>query len=162
MGNPINISDMKTDQEMDGKGYVHWKSWQETYAGLMAPQYLERLTLEKCTAWAHQWPQNTLVLKSDDQVIGFSCFGQSQDPASQNVGEVIALYLLAEHQGQGLGLELMKATMDRLADKRQVILWVIENNERAIRFYQGYGFRLDGGDRAEPFGRALRMVFERD
>ena len=161
MGNPINISIMKTDQEMDGKGYAHWKSWQETYAGLIAPQYLEKLTLEKCMAWAHQWPQNTLVLKIDDQVIGFSCYGQSQDPDFQDAGEVIALYLLAEHQDQGLGLKLMRATMDKLADKRQVILWVLESNKKAIRFYQDYGFRLDGGDRTEPFGRALRMVYEK-
>ena len=28
------IKSMQTVDEIDGKGYVHYKSWQETYAGL--------------------------------------------------------------------------------------------------------------------------------
>ena len=27
----ISIIPMTTSEDMDGKGYVHWKSWHETY-----------------------------------------------------------------------------------------------------------------------------------
>ena len=44
----LKIREM-TPQDADGKGYVHWKSWQETYAGLVDADYLSsRMTLEKC------------------------------------------------------------------------------------------------------------------
>jgi ribosomal protein S18 acetylase RimI-like enzyme len=148
---------MKTDEEMDGKGYVHWKSWQETYAGLMPQACLDKLSLEQTVSWAHSWPQNTLVLKKNDQVIGFSCFGESHDPDLGQAGEVIALYLLRAFQGQGLGLQLMKATMAELADRPQVILWVLKGNEKAIRFYRRYGFEFDGTERTKAHGTELRM-----
>lgn len=32
---PYKIRPMETETEMDGKGYVHYKSWQETYPGLV-------------------------------------------------------------------------------------------------------------------------------
>ena len=31
---------METEAEMDGKGYVHYQSWQETYAGLVDADFL--------------------------------------------------------------------------------------------------------------------------
>lgn len=161
MTDRVKIVPMKTDEEMDGKAYVHWKSWQETYSGLMPPQFVDALTLQQTVSWAHSWPQNTLVLKEGDQVIGFSCFGDSDDSGSGKTGEVIALYVLQEYQGRGLGLELMKATMDRLADKPEVILWVLKGNEKAIRFYRRYGFHFDKTERTRPFGTELRMILEK-
>lgn len=38
------IKPMQTDDEIDGKGYVHYKSWQETYAGLIDAEYLKNMT----------------------------------------------------------------------------------------------------------------------
>ena len=52
---------MQTVDEIDGKGYVHYKSWQETYAGLIDPEYLKNTTEEKCKAMAYKWTDNILV-----------------------------------------------------------------------------------------------------
>lgn len=152
------IVPMTTEEEMDGKGYVHWKSWQETYAGLMPQEFVEAVTLEQAVSWAHSWPENTLVLKTDGRVIGFSCFGDSPD--LDQAGEVFAIYLLADCQGQGLGLVLMEDTMEELAHKPQVILWVLKGNEKAIRFYQRYGFAFDGAERSKAYGTELRMIWK--
>lgn len=46
------IKPMQTVDEIDGKGYVHYKSWQETYKGLIDPEYLKNTTEEKCKAIA--------------------------------------------------------------------------------------------------------------
>ena len=46
------IKPMQTVDEIDGKGYVHYKSWQETYAGLIDAEYLKNMTEEKCKAIA--------------------------------------------------------------------------------------------------------------
>ena len=41
------ICQMMTEDEMDEKGYVHWKSWHETYTGLIPDDYLKNITMEK-------------------------------------------------------------------------------------------------------------------
>ena len=45
---------METGEEMDGKGYVHYKSWHETYEGLVDPGYLEGITLDDISFSAPQ------------------------------------------------------------------------------------------------------------
>lgn len=161
MTDPISIVPMKTQEEMDGKAYVHWKSWQETYTDLMPQPYLEKVSLDKCMDWAHRWPQNTLVLKMGGQVIGFSCFGETEYTPSARAGEIMALYLLRDFQGRGLGFQLMKAAMEELNKMPQIILWVLEGNERAIHFYESLGFRFDGARRSEAYGTELRMIWKR-
>ncbi len=43
------IKKMESIEEIVGKGYVHYKSWHETYTGLVDAGYMERITLEKYT-----------------------------------------------------------------------------------------------------------------
>lgn len=43
----VNIHPMRPE-DTDGKGFVHWKSWQETYTGRMPEAFIARQTLEKC------------------------------------------------------------------------------------------------------------------
>ena len=149
------ITPMTTESEMDEKGYVHWKSWQETYSGLMPEEYLQSIDLEKCIKMAHKWPQNTLLLKTDNKVIGFSCFGESKDCDSAN--EIIALYLLREYQGQKLGYTLLNKTFEKLPNNRKTLLWVLKGNEKAINFYKRYGFEFTGNEKSLPFGTELQM-----
>jgi len=152
---------MTTDEERDAKGYVHWKSWHETYAGLIPADYLAKTTLEKCVQMAHRWPQNTLLLKCGGDVIGFACYGTCADGDLPDTGELIAIYLLGEYQGQKLGLSLMQAAMEKLTDKRRVALWVLKGNGKAIHFYERYGFRFDGTEKVLPLGTEMRMVWEK-
>ena len=149
------ICSMTTDSEMDEKGYVHWKSWQETYEGLMPQEYLENITLEKCIKMAHKWPQNTLLLKVDGNSVGFACVGKSKD--TDGADEVIAIYLLEEYQGKKLGCALLKEAISRLSDSRKIVLWVLQGNDRAIRFYQKFGFAFNGKEKQLPFGTELQM-----
>lgn len=73
------IKKMETEKEINGKGYVHYKSWHETYADLVDKGYMETVTMEKCTAIAHRWPDNILVAKDGDTVIGFVAYGAYRD-----------------------------------------------------------------------------------
>ena len=150
-----------TAADMDGKGYVHWKSWQETYTGLMPQEYLDRMTLEKCVQIARKWPDGLIVAKKDGRVIGFAGYGQYRDGALPDTGEVFALYVLKEFHGQKVGYDLMNEAMRRLADYPQAALWVLKGNERAIRFYQRYGFQFDGTELTGAAGTELRMILKK-
>ncbi len=144
-------------EDTDAKGYVHWKTWQETYIGLMDEKYLTSQTLEKCQSIARRWPENTLVAELDGKIVGFSCYGKD----ASGIGEIFAIYLLKEVQGSGLGRKLMDATLHQLSDCPLVFLWVLEGNTQAIGFYKHYGFRMDGNKQDIPQGRELRMIYNR-
>lgn len=156
----IQIVPMQSDAEMDGKGYVHYQAWKEAYADLIAPEHLVSRSLERCIGNAHQYPQNTLVAKDGDRVIGFVCYGVYRDDSLQNAGEIYALYVLQAYHGRRVGYGLMNAAMAQLAGYKQVALWVLKGNARALRFYERYGFRLDGKQAEIRIGTELRMLYE--
>lgn len=156
----IIIKAMETEAEIRGKAYVHWKAWQEAYPGLVSPAYLEKLSLEKCEEIAFRRPENTLVAKDGERVLGFVCYGGGDDP---DTGEIFALYVLAAYYGTGLGRRLMDAGLERLRDFPEVRLWVLQGNARAIRFYEKCGFRPDGAEKELPAlsAREIRMRLQR-
>ena len=149
MGN-IVIKRMESEDEIQGKGYVHYRSWQETYAGLIDETYLQKHTLEKCIATAHRWPDNILVAKDGERVVGFAGYGAYRDGSLPDCGEVFALYVLKKYHGQKVGYALMKAAVEQLSAYKRVALWVLKGNERAIRFYERFGFRFDGTEAETP------------
>ena len=57
----ITIKKMETDAEIRGKALVHWRAWNEAYAGLVSQDYLDKLTLERCEKMAFSWPDNPVV-----------------------------------------------------------------------------------------------------
>ena len=143
-------------EDYDRKGYVHWKSWQETYTGLMDERFLANQTLEKCQSIARRWPGNTLVVLLDGTIIGYGCFIRHEDGG----GEVSAIYLLKEFQGLGIGKKVMDTLIEQLAGCKPITLWVLNGNDRAIGFYEHYGFRLNGIEKALSLGTELQMVYE--
>jgi len=156
---------MQTADEIDGKGYVHYKSWQETYAGLINAEYLQKITEEKCKAIAREWTDNILVAKDGDKVIGFVGYGKYRDDTLADYGEVFAIYVLADYHGQKVGYELMNAAINKLFDYKKIAVWVLKGNERAIKFYERYGFRFDGTEQEIMLGTPnteLRMIYKRD
>ena len=122
--------------DAEAKAYVHRKSCQETYTGLMDPDFLAASTLDKYHAIALRFVETTLVAELDGKIVGFGCW----DPK----GEIPALYVLRDAQGYGIGRRLLETMLERLADCKQVRLEVLEGNDRAIGFYEHMGFRMDG------------------
>lgn len=158
------VKPMETAEEMDGKGYVHYKSWQETYRGLMEGSYLEGVTLERCQAMARKWTDNILVAKDGDKVIGFAAYGSCRDEGASDFGEVFAIYVLAEFHRQRVGYELMNAAFEKLKEYKEIVVWVLKGNDKAIKFYERYGFRFDGMEKEVMLGGRnveLRMVYRR-
>ena len=158
------IKPMQTVDEIDGKGYVHYKSWQETYSGLIDPEYLKNTTEEKCKVMAYKWTDNILVAKDGDKVIGFVAYGKYREKTLSDCGEIFAIYVLAKYYGQKVGYELMNAAFEKLADYKKIAVWVLKGNERAIKFYERYGFRFDGTEQEIMLGTPnteLRMMYEK-
>ena len=158
----IIIKKMETEDEIKGKAYVQWHSWHEAYLNLVSQEYLDRFTLKKCEEIAFKWPDNILVAKDADCVIGFVMYGDRGEEAP-GIGEIFSLYLLSEYYGKGIGRQLMEAGLEQLKDYPEVCLWVLKENKRAIRFYQKCGFITDGEESVSPNTGAteIRMVLAR-
>jgi GNAT superfamily N-acetyltransferase len=139
-----------------GVATVHVRSWQAAYRGLLPELYLDQLDVEaRRVGWAEtiaeaDWPRTgTLIAtEANSNVVGFAHIGPARDdevdPAS--VGELAAIYLLPEVWGSGVGRRLMAAAVNVLRDAAfaEAILWVLEGNDRAQRFYEIGGWQLDG------------------
>jgi ribosomal protein S18 acetylase RimI-like enzyme len=158
------IVPMRTDEEISGKAFVHFQSWHETYEGLVDGEYMKTVTLERCEQIARAWRDNLLVAKDGNKVIGFAGYGRYRDETMAEYGEIFALYVLRAYQGRKVGIALMNEAVERLAAHPAICLWVLKGNEKAIRFYEKYGFRFDGTEQEILLGTPCieqRMVLQR-
>ena len=140
---------------------IYEESWKFAYRGIIPQAYLDSIPIGR---WAAGWDQagrQSLVLEEAGQLIGAACAGRSRWPGYPDYGEVVSLYLLPEHMGRGYGRALLEAAAEALAGRgyRDVLLWVLEENRRARRFYERAGFALAGDVMDDEIGgRPLREV----
>ncbi|WP_411081019.1 GNAT family N-acetyltransferase [Streptomyces sp. cmx-18-6] len=130
---------------------VYVRSWQAGFAGLVQQRYLDAMDpSHEESGWKSRiagarWPSTgVLVAESEAGIVGFVSFGPYEgDPA---VAEIGTLYAMPEVWGAGIGKRLMAAAVTALgqADYAHVVLWVLEGNERARRFYEAAGWHPDG------------------
>lgn len=156
----IIIKTMETPEEIEGKSLVHWQTWREAYDNLLPAEYQETMTLDRCRFFSQKYPENTLIAMDRKKVVGFISYGNFRDEAIQ-AGEIIALYVLKDYYGKGVGKQLMHAAFVALDQFSEIYLWVFTDNKRAIAFYQKMGFTFDGQGQILKLGKPvkeLRMI----
>ena len=74
-------------------------------------------------------------------IVGFANAGPEREGDRIYRGELYAIYILEEYQRIGLGRRLFSSVTRRLlADGfNSMLLWVLEDNRPAIRFYESLG-----------------------
>lgn len=147
-----------TKEDADGKGYVHYKSWIETYTGLFPDEVMSRLSLEKSIDNAQKYPENTYVAIVDEKIIGFSCYLESRDEDLVDTGEIMAIYILKEYQGFGIGKKLMEVCYKELSQYSKLSLWVLGDNKKSVGFYEKEGFIADGKTKMLNGKEVIRMI----
>ena len=98
-------------------------------------------------SWDAAHSEHRLVAELDGRVAAFASVGPSSDPP--DAGEVYAIYALPESWGTGAGPALLEAGVEalRAAGYPFAVLWVLDDNPRARRFYEREGWTLDGQER---------------
>jgi ribosomal protein S18 acetylase RimI-like enzyme len=144
---------------------VHVRAWPAAYRGQMPDDYLDGLRAEDRAAhWEGALRREDLrgailVAERAGEVIGFAVAGPSRDP--EGAGELYAINLDPAHWGTGAGRALLQAAQAELARPGfdETVLWVLEGNARARRFYEIAGWVADGTERtSEVFGVTVREV----
>lgn len=125
---------------------VHVRTWQTAYRGLMPDELLADLSVERRTElWQRMIPRGIVwVAETDGEVVGFASAGPSRD--NDAPFELYAIYVLESAQGTGLGAALAHAALGAEPD---VVVWVLDTNTPARRFYERIGFHADGVTRTE-------------
>jgi len=140
--------------DADALGSLQLSCWHEAYGELTPPGTLEKETLERrVQVWTGliEREMDILVLELDGELDGFACYGPARDDdVGEETGELYALYLRAARHGVGLGRTLHDRARAGLVagGATEAIVWVIEANAPARRFYAAVGWSPD--DRAGP------------
>jgi GNAT superfamily N-acetyltransferase len=130
---------------------VHVRSWQAGYRGLIPDEFLDQLRPEDRAArydFSHTDPQKpfTQVAESEGAILGFATTAPARDADCAGMGELLAIYVAPEQWGNGVGQHLADAARQRLVARgfTEAILWMLDGNARADRFYRKDGWLPDG------------------
>ncbi|MFT4267892.1 MAG: GNAT family N-acetyltransferase [Xenophilus sp.] len=130
---------------------IHAAAARAAYQGIVPEDQLDALAPAAREARWRQAiefaePQVHVAVRGDT-VVGFVGFDRSRDPKTKpTVGEIWALYVLPDHWGRGVALQLWEAAEEGLEDEgcTSATVWVPLKNERALRFLEhGAGFKRD-------------------
>jgi ribosomal protein S18 acetylase RimI-like enzyme len=143
------------EDDMAAIAEIRVRSWQAAYRGIVPQGYLDSMRPEADAdrrrarfAAARLDSRQDAVGTIAGAPAGWVAFGRYRDdPPGRPPGEVYAIYVHPDHWGRGVGQALIRHAVRELraAGMAPVLLWVLEENARARRFYERAGFRPDGG-----------------
>lgn len=142
-----------TAADADAIGRVHAETWRAAYRGVLPESAFD---VEERQRWwrsvfaRERHPASAVfVAEVEGTVVGFSGVGPSRE--EEGVGELYTIYVEPEHWGTGAGRALIARAEEWLAAAgfSEALLWVLEGNERAERFYRAADWRHDGGRKVE-------------
>lgn len=146
---------------------AHVRAWQAAYAGAMPADFLADLeAADRVAGWRKRIAQTAadsalFVADVDGVAVGFAIVGPERDAGPEGDaehadvverrGELFALNVDPDHWRDGHGRRLLVAATDELTRRgyRQAVLWVLDSNERARRFYGRFGWNADGETKRE-------------
>jgi ribosomal protein S18 acetylase RimI-like enzyme len=143
------------------------RCWKAEYRGIVDSVFLDSMVLsERTDGLLERFDSNAsgfLLAAEDDAIIGVAVFGKSFTEGYADDGEVSAIYLEAAHIGTGLGSRLLAAAEAQLVSMGYVnlVLDVLADNRRAIRFYQKHGYEQVRDTEIELGGKAYPLVVMR-
>ena len=143
--------------DADGITDVQVASWRAGYAHVFPESvlYADDFDRTRRTFW-NGWrfsPGHRLAVAvtgdggddgNGERVIGFSSYGPERERARGFTGraELYALYLHPDAWGSGAGAALIEHTEERCRAEgfETAVLWVLDDNPRARRFYERHGW----------------------
>ena len=132
---------------------VHVDTWRTAYCGIVSADYLASLSYKDGQS---MWDDilsidrpatSTFVAETGGgEIIGFAGGGPERQGDPTHLGEIYAVYVLQDHQRRGVGRRLAVAVTRQLLRDGFVsmLVWVLEDNHPACRFYETLGGKQVG------------------
>jgi ribosomal protein S18 acetylase RimI-like enzyme len=122
---------------------IQVETWRAAYAGVMPQDVLDGLDVEDRTGWWRRWIEEETTAQFLAERVGVGVGFVSAGPCGleEGLGEVYAIYVRPDAWSTGAGRALMDAAVEWLTKRwPAAVLWVAEENPRARRFYERYGW----------------------
>jgi len=143
---PVEPSDLPALAELAASSFA------DAFGDTFSPEHLAtELQENRSESYFERALQHDTILvdTGGDRLLGYVQFGDPEwpDVKTEPGDQVIhRLYIATNHQGQGVGRQLLQAALGhpRVAAAGRVWLQVWEHNLRAIRLYESFGFKMHG------------------
>lgn len=140
-----------TSADAEAIGRVQVETWTAAYADLLSQETIDAFDVSATqTLWRERLGRPprpgsaTFVALVGDEIVGFASVGASH--SEEGPGELYAIYVDPSRWGHGAGRALIERAEASLRESgfREALLWVLQGNERAERFYRAAGWEQDG------------------
>lgn len=138
-------ADIKSISELSIRTYI------DAFGHTFTPEELKkRLEIRSVDFYSKVFDKDTILLAEEDgQIVGYIQYGDvtlKMEGMTKKDQELQRLYVLASHQGKGIGKSLINAAMKdpRLKKASKIYLDVWEENRGAQKLYKSYGFEEIG------------------
>lgn len=128
--NPLEISN------------IYESSWKYAYKDIIPQSYLDSIPAGQWAGSINKVDMNSLVLTENGKIVGTASFCRSRWEEYSEYGEIVSIYFLPDYIGKGYGRSLLNKCIEKLRQCgfNKVLLWVLEDNHRARKFYEKNGF----------------------
>ena len=132
---------------------AHTASWQTSYRGILPDTVLDRIDVGQRASSRRRIMEDRSIFQlvaydfTHGDIVGFCDAGPSRRELPRfprdTTGEVYAIYLVQHAKRHGLGQEMFESVMAYFSrnNVRQMVVWVLDNNDHARRFYEALGGR---------------------
>ncbi len=132
---------------------VNRDSWMAAHEHLIAPTAPDKLAAITDESWDATWRDrlsadttaaSTLVAEQSGEIVGIAFWQPSaeDDLDPSRVAELKVLYVTTSTWRSGIGRLLVEAALEGMRRSRfdEAVVWVLEGNNRAVRFYDRTGW----------------------
>ncbi|MGG5461130.1 GNAT family N-acetyltransferase [Clostridium sp. B9] len=163
MGKNIDLRKVKVGDEKV-LAYIQTESWKAAFGEILSREEIEKFSDVKKAEEMY-----SMLLKEDignGYILSVGgkphCIAYWNDAREENMkgyAELICIHSLAENWGVGYGSIMMEYILEevRRAGFKDLILWVFEENSRARKFYEKYGFVLT--EKSKMFSNAKEVMY---
>ena len=136
----MQIRYLAQDDDLDEVSSIYAQSWKHAYRGLIPQEFLDEIQDNGWSGRLLAEGRTHFVAQESGRLIG--------------TASVISIYFLPQYTGRGFGGALFGRCIDELKGRgfKRIILWVLEGNLAARRFYEKNGFVCTGEYRDDNIG----------
>jgi ribosomal protein S18 acetylase RimI-like enzyme len=124
---------------------VHINTWRSAYSGIIDPEFLNSLSLDKFKKSREETIKNeklhNIVAETENRkIVGFAVCGYERTHDKKYSGEISAIYVLHEYQNMGIGIKLFRQCINSLIrdNFNSMKIWVLKENKYQ-KFYKKLG-----------------------
>lgn len=150
----MEIRYVSPDDNLKEISNVYEQSWKYAYKNIIPQSYLDSIPKGHWVESLSKGNRENMVVTENNLIVGTSSLGRSRWEKYRECGEIVSLYLLPEYIGKGYGRALFDRVIKELNAMgfEYAVLWALEENTRARKFYEKYGFLFNGECRQDNIG----------